>query len=85
MKDTAYENSHHLHETFELGRYRFNCPKALMGVRANLGLDRTPCQRCGYRRDMHREDGPLMVCIVCKNIGLWPCSPDRLRSEAESK
>ncbi len=50
-----------------------------MPKRVDLGLDRTPCERCGHRRDMHAApDEGLLVCIVCKNIGRWPCSPESL-------
>ena len=49
--------------------------------RANLGLDRTPCGRCGHREDMHADRDGLRVCVVCSGIGRWPCSPQSLELE----
>ena len=49
-----------------------------MPKRANLGLDRRPCTRSGHRGDFHQERDKLRICIVCQNIGRWPCSSEFL-------
>jgi len=49
-----------------------------MPKRANLGLDRRPYTRSGHRGDLHQERDKLRICIVCQNIGRWPCSSESL-------
>lgn len=43
--------------------------------RANLGIDRGPCDRCGHRKDQHVPRGDVMLCVVCDGSSqIWPCS-----------
>jgi len=54
-------------------------------ARANLGLDRKPCERCAHRRDMHTDRDGFTVCIVCdRSSAIWPCAQARLRDEAQA-
>ena len=51
-------------------------------MRCSLGLDRTPCARCGHRHDMHVDRDGVLVCVVCdRSATIWPCSPERLGDE----
>ena len=58
------------HRTHNLCRF----PWRVVCQGANLGLDWRPCERCGHRRDMHRDLDGVRLCIVCENVGRWPCS-----------
>jgi len=56
-----------------------------MSPRANLGIDRRPCDRCGHRRDMHVDHDDLLACVVCSNgASIWPCSKTRLDAERDA-
>ena len=50
-------------------------------TRRYLGLDRRPCKRCAHRNDMHRDQDGVRLCIVCENVGRWPCSRESLEVE----
>lgn len=59
-----------------------HCSRRLRKVvkRADLGLDRRPCDRCGHRGDMHviEADG-LRTCVVCSQVSQrFPCSRNSL-------
>jgi len=49
--------------------------------RTNLGIDRTPCEQCGHRADMHFDRVGVRVCIVCERLSPpRPCSEVTLRN-----
>jgi hypothetical protein len=51
--------------------------------RFDIGLNRTPCDRCRHREDQHYvRDGGLRLCIVCDRQSQdLPCSATSLGGE----